>query len=219
MTELGSSAEDLDEGVPNLDEGLDGLPEPPRTMRAVTIVVMALTSILCAWLTWSLRSEALYAMSEPRALEGGSYTQANLDDRLNNRYLRVQVKLADAEAVRFRRPLDGDEFRLAEAGPDRWVAYRVPEALSGPRFVPPTLVAGRAVRVSDLGPRFRGLGPALAEASGRSVDQAWVLVDGHSPRGAGWIVGLELLMLTFLVWNGVGLVRILKPIRAGGRQD
>ncbi|MBW2453444.1 MAG: hypothetical protein JRI68_02990 [Deltaproteobacteria bacterium] len=219
MTERGTSADDLDEADADLAEGLDSLPEPPRTMRAVTIVVMALTIAVCAWLSWTLRTEAFYAMSDAQAMDGGTYTLAKLDDRLNNRYVRARVELRDVQAVRFRRPLDRDEFRLAAAGPDRWVAYRVPGTIAGPRFVPPTLVAGRLVRVSDLGPRFRGLGAALAEATGKSADQAWVLVDGHGPQGAGWIVGLELLLLAFLAWNGLGLVRLTRRIQTGERRD
>jgi len=219
VTEPATTAGQLDEVGADLDAGLERLPKPPRAMRAVTIAVMVVTLAICAWLAWSLRTEALYALSHGRALDGGTYTLAKLDDRLNNRYVRARADLRGVQAVRFRRPLDRDEFRVAAAGPDRWVAYRVPEALSGPRFVPPTLVAGRLVRVSDLGPRFRGLGPALAAATGKPSEQAWVLVDGHSPQGAGWLIGLEVMLLAFLAWNGFGLARITRPIRGGVRQD
>ncbi len=219
MTERAQRAEQLDEASNSLDEGLENLPRPKRTMRTVTIAVMAITIALCGWLTWTLRGEALYGATEGKVLEIGVFTRAKLDERLNNRYVRALVELRGVKAVRFRRPLDRDEYRIAMASQDRWVAYRVPETLSGPRFVPPGLVAGRLVRVSDLGPRFGGLAPALAGASGQPVDQAWVLVDGHSPQAAGWLVGFELMLLAFLAWNGLALVRITRPIRMDGGDD
>jgi len=219
VTERAQSAEPLDDVSNSLDAGLKSLPRPRRTMRTVTLVVVAITFALCGWLAWILRGEALYSVTEGKVLEIGVFTRAKLDDRVSNRYVRTLVELRGVKAVRFQRPLDGDEYRLAMATPDRWVAYRVPETLAGPRFVPPGLVAGRLVRVSDLGPRFAGLEPALAEASGQPADQAWVLVDGHSPSSAGWLVGLELMLLAFLGWNGLALLRITRPIRTGGHDN
>jgi hypothetical protein len=219
VTEQAQRAEELDEVGPSLDEGLRGLPRPRRTMRSVTIVVIAITISLCGWLTWSLRGEALYSATEGKVLEIGVFTRAKLDDRVSNRYVRTLIELRGVKAVRFKRLLDRDEYRIAMASPDRWVDYRVPKALAVPRFVPPGLVAGRLVRVAELGPRFRGLASALSEASGQPAGQAWVLVDGHSPSAAGWLVGLEIMLLAFLAWNGLALVRITRPIRPDGRDD
>jgi len=204
-----------------VDEIGDGelldMPRPRRTMRAVTVAVMVVTAVVASWLAWSLRAEVGYALGSSQAAELGDLSQAELAAH-DGHYVRLRAELADAPSVRYRRVCDRGIYRAAlavpgEAGAQRWVVYGIPETLAGPRFVPPTLVAGRLVRVADLSVRFGGLRDALDELSGRSSAGAWVLVDGEDPASLGWVLGLEALLLTFIGFNLLSLGRVLRRIR------
>jgi hypothetical protein len=67
--------------------------------------------------------------------------------------------------------------------------------------------------VSDLGLRQKGLREAVAEAGLEPPkDDAWLLVDGESPQGLRWAMGLFVLLLAFAAFNVLGLVRLGRPI-------
>ncbi len=218
---MGEPAEAIvdDLGVePQSEVTLDKVPRPPRRARALTLAVMAFTMVAAGFLAWQLRSEAMYALNAEAATEVGVLAEPQLSAAHDNTFARARVVLKDKPLVRFRRPVDGDEYHVAQvqgaSAEHRWVAYRVPTALAGPRFVPPSLVAGRLVRVRDLGARYRGLRKALERASGAQEAGSWVLVDGQDPRGAGWQLGLLLLLLALVGWNGVAAIRILRRVPA-----
>jgi hypothetical protein len=195
------------------EAALDELPPPPRTMRTLTIAVMALTALLTAAFALSLFGEARYALSPAAAIDVGSFAEAELGDQHAERYVRARVSIADVPVVRFRRALERDGFRVAHVGSGRWVAYRVPDEMDGPRFVAPSLVAGRLVPLSRLGPHYRGLAAALGESSGRAPGQGWLLVDGQRPDSAGWVAGFEALLLLFFGWNVLSLVKVVRRVK------
>jgi hypothetical protein len=124
-------------------------------------------------------------------------------------------------AIRYKRPLERDSYRLAQLDgePRVWVQVRVPELEEGPRFVPPASFVGRLLPVSALGIRQRGLRSAVGEAGLEPIpDDAWLLLDGESPQGLRWSIGLLVLLLAFSSFSVVGLVRLGRPIApASGR--
>jgi hypothetical protein len=194
-------ASETDRGV---DRDLARLPAPRRPMRRLALAVMVVTAALGGWLALSVAGEAVYALGTRSPVEVDDLASADLAG-VSGRYLRAGVKLGDP-ALSFRRPLDSDRHQVAPAGPDRWVIYAIPASLDGPRFVPPSLAAGRLVRVDELGPRFRGVRDAL----GPAAERGWVLLDGEDPASAGWLAGLELLLLAFVAWNLWSIARVLR---------
>ena len=194
------------------------LPRPVRRARTLTLVLMAVTALLAGALAWQLRGEALYALNPSTAVALGALADVELSAAHNNTYVRATVTVAPTPSVRFRRLLDHDDYHVALAaqrqGAHRWLAYRVPTTIAAARFVPPSLVAGRLVRVDELGARYRGLRAALERASGVGEARSWVLVDGQDPQGAGWQLALVLLLLMAVGWNLLAMVRILRKPRS-----
>ncbi len=124
--------------------------------------------------------------------------------------------LGSSGAIRYARPLEGDSFRLQPVAGNRrlWVEIRVPEGMEGPRFVPPSSFAGRLVPFDQAGIRHAGLRRSVLQETGVQVpSDAWLLVDGASPRASRWAVALAALFGFFAVWNLVNVVRILRPVR------
>lgn len=213
---LDSSSDPIDDD----ERDLADLPRPPRVMRTVTVVVMLLTAALASWLAVSLAPEANYALRAPAAVEVGILPAADLASH-DGDFVRGYAKLDGVPTASYRRPLESGSYRVGLAGSPPgakgaaervWVVYRVPAAHDGPRFVPPQLVAGRLTRIAELGVRFQGVRGVLAEAGGvQSGD--WVLVDSETPSAVGWVLGLEVLLLLFIGFNLVSVVRVLRPIK------
>lgn len=213
----------MDEGERPLDDEADlgELPRPPRVMRTVTVVVMVITALLASWLAASLWPEALYVLRAPAAADVGVLPLAPLGEH-DGGFVRGYAELDGVPTVSYQRPLESGHYRVALAaapaekqGHRVWVVYRVPEAHDGPRFVPPRLVAGRLTKIADLGVRFQGVSGVLAELGGvQSGD--WVLVDGETPSAVGWVLGLEVLLLLFVVFNAVSAIRVLRPVKPMG---
>ncbi len=212
------------------DPELLALPAPPRRERTATLLVMAVTALAAIGMCVALGSEAIYALSPGRPVEVADL--AALDPRsaapgaeLANRYIRGRGLLGTAGAVRYGRPAEGDSFRLAPVAANQriWVEIRVPEGFEGPRFVPPSTFAGRLVPLADAGLRHAGLRGAVAEQARAAREgggevipaDAWLLVDGNSPRASRWALALVALLLGFAAWNLVGIARILRRVRDG----
>ncbi|MEJ7733962.1 MAG: hypothetical protein WKG00_32800 [Polyangiaceae bacterium] len=202
---------------------LDAAPAPPRRERTATVVLMALTAIVAALMAFALRGEARYALSPGQPLGLGELATLKLGGDLDNRYVRSVGLLGTSGAVRYGRAAEGDSFRLAPiaGNPRIWVEIRVPEGFEGPRFVPPTSFAGRLVPMGEAGVRHAGLADTVRDHGGTRVPaDAWLLVDGSSPRASRWAVALALLCAGFAAWNVFGVVRLLRPVRAGnGGED
>ena len=132
--------------------------------------------------------------------------------------MRASGLLGTSGAIRYGRAAEGDSFRLAPVAgnPGLWVEIRVPEGFEGPRFVPPTAFAGRLVPFRKAG--VRHVRPdqvgARPDRGGVVPDDAWVLIDGSSPRASRWAVALTALFLGFAAWNVAGVARVLSRVRA-----
>ncbi len=198
------------------DPELDALPKPRRPGRRVTLVTMAVTMVACLAMVFSLRSEAAYALASGPPADQGDLTEVAPSAALTNRWVRGEALLDSQGAIRYARPLDRDTYRLAPvAGNDRiWVEVRVPKGLEGPHFLPPTSFVGRLVPIGRSGLRHGGLQAEVATAGGREIPpDAWLLVDGESPAGVRWVLGLVALFVAFALFNLFGLYRLLRPIR------
>jgi hypothetical protein len=177
---------------------------------------MLLTLVAASLFVVSLLSEVRYALSPPEPLDLGVLATARLGAEQAGRYVGARVELDVSRAVRYRRAGDGSEYRLAPimgvAAHTRWVQYRVPAEVAGPRFLPPRRVAGRLARAGDLGLRYRGVVAALAAAGARQAESAWVLIDGADPPASRWLIGLVGLLCAFGLWSLVGLFSMLRRI-------
>ncbi|WP_437733770.1 hypothetical protein [Sorangium sp. So ce1335] len=198
------------------DPELLALPAPPRQERTVTVVLMAVTAIAALWMAIALLGEARYALSPGRPVDVGELAPLRPAADLENRYVRAAGLLGTRGAIRYGRAAEGDSFRLAPVAgnPGLWVEIRVPEGFEGPRFVPPSAFAGRLVPFRSAGIRHARLAAEVEEQTGTAVtDDAWLLIDGSSPRASRWAVALVALFLGFAGWNLFGIARVLHRVR------
>jgi hypothetical protein len=201
------------------DPELLALPAPPKRERTITIVLMLVTAIAAASLAWSLRSEALYALSEGQPVELGDLSSRAPDASLANRYVQATGLLGSQGAIKYTRAAEGDSFRLAPlAGTSNvWVEIRVPEGFEGPRFIPPSSFAGRLVPLERAGLRHAKLAGGVKDRTGVEIPVgAWLLVDGSSPRASRWALLLSVLFGAFAAWNVASVGRILARVRDEG---
>lgn len=207
------------------DPDLVELPRPERRDRTAAVALMTVTAIAALGMTALLSGEARYALEPAHPKEVGALASLELQPELANKYVRATGTLGTGGAIRYGRTAEGDSFRLAPVlGADKvWVEIRVPEGLEGPRFVPPSTFAGRLVPLRSAGIRHMGLErsvEARTRDAGAAVDvpeDAWLLVDGASPRASRWAVALAGLFAVFALWNGWGVYRVLARVRDRGR--
>jgi hypothetical protein len=208
-----------DDAVPSgVDPDLLTLPAPPKRERTAAVVLMALTALASAWMAVSLLAEARYALAPGQPVDVGDLTSLHPGHDLTNRYARATGLLGTSGAIRYGRAAEGDSFRLAPVAgnPALWVEIRVPEGFEGPRFVPPTTFAGRLVPFHQAGVRHVGLIKSVrSETEVRIPDNAWLLIDGSSPRASRWAVALAALFAGFAAWNLAGMARVLARVRDG----
>ncbi|MCC6555754.1 MAG: hypothetical protein IT372_22560 [Polyangiaceae bacterium] len=198
------------------DPDLLALPAPPKRERTAAVVMMILTAVAAAWMAVALLGEARYALSPGQPLEIGDLAPLRPTDDLANRYVRATGLLGTRGAIRYGRAAESDSFRLAPVAgnPSIWVEIRVPEGFEGPRFVPPTTFAGRLVPFARSGLRHSTLTASVRDQTQEVIpDNAWLLIDGGSPRASRWAVALATLFLGFAVWNAAGVARVLRRIR------
>ena len=50
-------------------------------------------------------------------------------------------------------------------------------------------------------------------------DDAWLIIDGGSPRASRWAVALALLFLGFTGWNVASVARVLARVRDRATED
>jgi hypothetical protein len=203
------------------DPDLLALPAPPKRERTATVVMMLVTAAAAVAMAFALRGEARYAVTsgQPESIGELSALEPGAQAQLANRYVRASALLGIEGAIRYGRAAEGDSFRLAPVVGNRkiWVEIRVPEGLEGPRFVPPTSFAGRLVPFRDAGLRHAGLAAAVRERTKVSIEpDAWILIDGSSPRASRWALALALIFVGFAAWNVAGVARVLKRVRDVG---
>lgn len=194
------------------DPELLALPAPPKRERTATVVLMLMTALASLVMAYMLRGEARYAVTPGQPSEVGELSKLRVDPSMENQYVRAPGLLGTRGAIRYGRAAEGDSFRLAPvAGNSKlWVEIRVPEGFEGPRFVPPSSFAGRLVPFDQAGIRHVGLQRAVRRHTDAEVPpDAWVLLDGTSPRASRWALALALLFLGFAGWNLIGAARLL----------
>lgn len=203
------------------DPELLSLPAPPKRERTATVALMLVTALAAAWMAISLMGEARYALTSGHPQELGDLALIRPGADLTNRYVRAAGLMGTTGAIRYGRAAEGDSFRLAPVAgnPKVWVELRVPEGFEGPRFVPPTSFAGRLVPFARSGVRHVGLIKTVHDQTEVTVpDDAWLLIDGGSPRASRWAVALSLLFLGFTAWNLVSVARVLARVRDRERE-
>ena len=206
-------------GPPKDDPELLALPAPPKRERWLTVAVMSITCLAAVLLAWSLRSEARYALAAGVPQDLGDLTALAPAAPNANTYVSGTTKLLGTQgAIKYGRPAESDTFRLAPvAGNEKlWVEIRVPEGFEGPRFIPPSSFAGRLVPFKEAGLRHSGLRDTVHAQTGKAVPaDAWILIDGSSPRASRWALALVALFLSFAGWNAIGVARLVARVRDG----
>ncbi|MBI5537831.1 MAG: hypothetical protein HY898_34215 [Deltaproteobacteria bacterium] len=198
-----------------VDPELLALPAPPRRDRTLAVVLMLVTAVASISMCWALRGEVSYAFSRAVPAELGDLTTLQLGSVAPGSYVEARGLLGTNGAIRYSRPLEGDSFRLQPvAGNDKlWVEIRVPEGMEGPRFIPPISFAGRLSPMKSAGLRHAGLARSVhAQTSVVIPQDAWILVDGASPRASRWAVALFALFAFFAAWNVVNTIRIVRRV-------
>ena len=198
------------------DPDLVALPAPPKGERTVTVLMMGLTAIAAGWMSLLLLGEARYALTPKQLTDVADLATLSPTADLDNRYVRATGLLGTTGAIRYGRAAEGDSFRLAPvAGNNKiWVEIRVPEGFEGPRFVPPTNFAGRLVPFEKAGIRHARLPESVRAQTEQQVpENAWVLIDGSSPRASRWAVALVVLFIGFFLWNAAAIARVLGRVR------
>jgi hypothetical protein len=191
------------------------LPPPRRPWRRATLVTLATGALASLLFALAMVPDVRYALRGGPARDIGELGRLAPAPELADTWVRAAGQLSATEAIRYRRPLERDSYRLAsvEKNPGVWVQIRVPEGEEDPRFVPPDSFVGRLVPISKLGLRQRGLAEAVGSAGLPPLGgDAWLLVDGESPAALRWVLGLLALLVAFAAFNVIGLVRLLRPI-------
>lgn len=199
------------------DPELLALPAPPRRERTLAVVLMLTTTLASLAMCWALKSEVAYAFARPVPVDVGDLATLQLGTIPPGTYVEARGLLGTSGAIRYTRPLEGDSFRVHPvAGVQHgrlWIEIRVPEGMEGPRFVPPTSFAGRLTPLAETGLRHAGLAGSIRRQTATEVSKdAWVLVDGASPRASRWAVALFALFAFFAFWNVTNTVRVLRRI-------
>lgn len=209
--------DDRDDRSEAPDADLEALPPPRRPWRKLTLVVMGTTLLGSLGLAASLSGEVAFSLSTqpPRGLgELSAFSPGTVD---KNAYVQGEGELEVKGAIAYRRPLEGDSYRLSRVnGADKlWVQVRVPRDDDDPyhkRFVPPASFVGRLVPATQGGIRLSQLGSAISEAGRPPLpEDAWLLIDGEAPATTRWTLGVVALLLGFAAFNLFGLQRLLRP--------
>lgn len=214
MSENRESSELLAGAESFVDPELAALPKPPQRERTISLLLMALTALIAAFMTAVLVSDVRYALSgsEPRAV--GELARLAPAADLSNEFVRADGTLRWGGAIRYSRPLESDSFQLVPVvGNERvWVELRIPK--DAPSVAaPPVTFVGRLLPVASFAFGLGGLRRSMTATSGASIPpDAWVLVDGATPVSSQWTVALAGLLVLFAVYNLVMIARILRPL-------
>jgi hypothetical protein len=197
------------------DAELAALPAPRRPFRRLTFAVMGLTALFALRLALGMRGELVYSLQRGAPQDLGELGQLPKQRLLPNAWVRGEAALSETSVVRYTRPLERDSYRLAplEDNPKLWVELRVPSDADSDHFVAPGSFVGRLVPARGAGIRYHALREAAAQAGHALPNDAWLLIDGESPAGTRWVLGLELLLIAFAAFNVGGILRLARPVR------
>jgi len=197
------------------DHDLAALPAPRRPFRRFTLALMAFTALLALRVALGLRGELVYALLGGTPQDIGELSRLSKDQLRANTWVRAEASLSPTEVVRYARPLESGAYRLAPIEGNRsiWVELRVPTDTDGEHFLAPGSFVGRLVPARGAGLRYHALSDAAAEAGHPLPRDAWLLIDGESPPGTRWVLGLQALLVGFAAFNVLGLFRLARPVR------
>lgn len=199
-----------------VDPELLALPDPPRTERTLTLVVLLLAALVSLAFAFSLRHDVTYALSRSEPLPVGSLDQAELGNLPNNRVVTASATLGVSGAMRFERPFVEESSRIMPVlgRDDLWVELRIPRGEVLGRFVPPDALRGRLVSFREAGPHHGGIGSQLSDLRGAPLPAtAMVLVQGEEPGSARSSLVLSLVALCAAAWSLFTCVRMLRRVR------
>jgi len=204
------------------DPELTALPAPPRRERTMAVALMVLTAAAALTMSVLLLGEARYAIAPGAPTDIGDLAPLKPSADLANRYVHATGLLGTTGAIRYARTAESDSFRLmpVAGNPSIWVEIRVPEGFEGPRFVPPSKFAGRLVPMAKAGMRHVGLAKAVKDQTDVTVPaEAWLVIDGSSPRASRWAIALAAMFVAFAGWNLFGVARVLRSVKDKARKD
>jgi hypothetical protein len=202
---------------PTTDYDLAALPPPRRPFRRLTFALMAFTALFALWLALGLRGELVYALKGGTPHDIGELSRLRPDSLEAQTWVRAEGGLSSTHVVRYARPLERGAYRLApvEGNPALWVELRVPTEMDNEHFLAPASFVGRLVPTRAAGLRYDALKEAAAQAGYPLPRDAWLLIDGESPAGTRWVLGVQALLVGFAAFNLAGILRLARPVRDG----
>ncbi|MFO0588674.1 MAG: hypothetical protein U0441_14085 [Polyangiaceae bacterium] len=209
-------------GATEPDPELTALPAPPRRERTFAVVMMCLTAAAALTMSLLLFEEARYALAPSSPNDVGDLATLKPTADMTNHYTFATGLLGTTGAIRYARTAESDSFRLmpVAGNPSLWVEIRVPEGFEGPRFVPPTKFAGRLVPMANAGMRHVGLSKAVKDQTDVTIpEDAWLLIDGSSPRASRWAIALAALFVAFAGWNIFGVARVMRSVKDDRKEE
>ena len=199
------------------DPELERLPPPHHPWRKTTIVTLVLCFVVSLTLLVGLRGELIYSVrTGPPTSIGNLSALQPLSEQ--NKWVQADGELADHGGIRYQRPFEADSFRLVpvQGNPRFWVQIRVPAGFEDEHFVPPNSFVGRLLPVDGLGVRYSSLHQAVFDAGwpiGQIPNDAWILVDGESPKAVRWVLALAGVLLSFASFCLWATTFVLRPAR------
>jgi len=166
-----------------------------------------------------LFGELRYALRGGAPLDLGELARFEASRARKNLFVRARGEVARVGAIGYARPLERDGFRLVPVAGNRslWIELRIPAGFDDAHYVPPNVLEGRLLPISETGLRHAVIREAAQLSGwgpGHIPKDAWVLIDGETPKSTRWAVGLSALFLGFAGFCLWGLVSLLRSPRA-----
>jgi hypothetical protein len=200
----------------DVDPELLALPAPPRARAMATAGVMVGVIALSAMLMWSFRGDFGYWLS---GLSGGAPVDLgdaqNLERVPDNGFVTVRGLPRAASAIRFRRLVRGGTYRVYPmmGQPALFVQSFIADGTRVGRRPRHGEYTGRLVSFADARGGYDAIRSFFEREMGVDVPaDAYLLMDGERPADYAWVVGLYLLLVAFMVTNGILLYRHLRPV-------
>ena len=201
------------------DPELEQLPAPRHPWRHTTIVVLFASFVASIVLMFGLKGELAYTIKDGQPKSVGQLSSLSLERSLSNGWVHAEGQLDEFGGIRYGRPFEPGTFRLVpvQGNPKLWVQIRIPANFEDEHFVPPSVFVGRLAPLDSLGLRYSALKDAVLDAGwpeGQFPDDAWVLIDGESPRAIRWVLALLIVLCGFAGFCVWATASVLRPARS-----
>src|SRR5687767_7818086 len=105
---------------PLIDPELVALPGPPRQERTISLLLMALTGLLAAFMPIALAGDVKYAFAGGSPQDVGDLARLAPAEAMSNTFVRADGSVRAENGILYHRPLETDAFQLVPvAGNDR----------------------------------------------------------------------------------------------------